>query len=89
MQDARSLVVLLLLVGRLLGATPSIATEDTSLPPVTSYEGGVLAHVASALAARINALRDLDGPPIEKTGSPVLCKRERKIALRYEPRTPD
>ena len=67
MQDARSLVVLQLLVGSLLGATPSIAAEDTSPPPVTSYEVGVLAHVASALAAGINALRDLDGPPIENS----------------------
>ncbi|HEY7163901.1 MAG TPA: hypothetical protein VIB79_05035 [Candidatus Binatia bacterium] len=67
MQYARSLLVLLLLVGSLLGTRLSIAAEDTAPPSGTSYEVKVLAQVAAALAAGIRAVRDLDGPPIENS----------------------
>jgi hypothetical protein len=67
MQDAKSPLVLLLLIGSLLGTTLSIAAEDTSPPSSMSYEVKVLAQVAGALAAGINAVRNLDGPPIENS----------------------
>ena len=67
MKHARSLLVLLLLVGSLLGARLSIAAEDTSPPSIKSYEVKVLAQVAAALAAGIKAMRDLDGPPIDNS----------------------
>jgi len=67
MHDVRSFFTVLFLAGTLAGVSPAIAAEDTSPPSSTSYEVKVLAHVASALAAGINALRDLDGPPIENS----------------------
>jgi hypothetical protein len=65
---ARSFLTVLFLVGSLAGAaTPAIAAEDTSPPPVTSYEVNVLRQVAIALAAGSDAIQDLRGPPIENS----------------------
>ena len=65
MQDARSVVIVLLLVGSLLGTRLSIAAEDTSPASTTSYEVKVLAQVAAALAAGSDRIQDLRGPPID------------------------
>jgi hypothetical protein len=67
MYDARSVLTFLFIVVSLAGATTSIAAEDTSPPSATSYEVSVLAHVATALAAGIKAMQDLDGLAIENS----------------------
>jgi hypothetical protein len=65
---ARPFFVVLFLVGSLAGAaTRAIAAEDTSPPPVTSYEVNVLRQVTIALAAGSDAIQDLRGPPIENS----------------------
>ncbi|HEY7321204.1 MAG TPA: hypothetical protein VIE89_26855 [Candidatus Binatia bacterium] len=65
MHYARSFLTVLFLVGSLAGATPAIAAEDPSPPPVTSHEVNVLRQVAIALATGSDAIQDLRGPPIE------------------------
>jgi hypothetical protein len=67
MHTAKSFLTVLFLVGSLAGVRPAIAAEDTSPPSVTSQEVDVLRQVAAALAVGSDAIRDLRGPPIEKS----------------------
>ena len=65
LQHATSFFIVLFLVGSLAGATPVIATEDTSPPSLTSDPVNVVRQVAKALTAGADAIQDLRGPPIE------------------------
>jgi hypothetical protein len=66
MHHSRSFLTVLVLLAVLAGATPVIGADDTS-PSDTSQKVNVVRQVAIALAAGTEAMKNLRGPPIERS----------------------